>query len=576
MHARAYAHAWVSVDTETTGLHVWEGHRLRVLQIAVGDEVGVWDTWKDPEVLEIWRPVLEGRTGSPKVVYHNAKFDLAMLHAAGLKLPPWQQIEDTYLASVLLDNAAGPRPRQTLKALAERHLGRELPKELQKSDWSGEITQDQVDYAAADARATLDLANLLLPKLDAEELRQAYEIEVAVVPIITELGLRGVRIDPLMWAALAENAERANRQAKLELDRIAGLQSDSGTVNWGSWQQVLKLLQARGLQIFSTNEAALTEHAGDELVDALLTYRSTVKSVTTYGVSVLKALDEHERFHADYNQADTRTGRMTADIIHQMPRDGGYREAVKPVDGRVLIHADYSQLQVIIVADLAEARSMIEAFNNNVDIHTQTASLMAGIPLERVTPGERQSAKALNFGLLFGAGAATLQRSAARDYGVHWSEAEAQARRNRFFEAYPEIKTWHRKRPGVLYRPELDWPEREVDLPVDLISDSGRRRKGVEKYTEKHNSPVQMMEVDGVKCGLALLDERLKASGLDAQIVMIVHDEVDLEASEADAPAVKELVQQALEEGMNRWLQHTRARIDVDIWRDWKGPKKGA
>lgn len=566
VHARTRAfasRARVAVDTETTGLHAWHGAKIRLLQVA--PETEAYDLFKHPDILEIWRPLLEGH--GPNVVYHNAKFDLAMLRASGLHLPPWEKVDDTYLASVLLDNAAGPRPKQSLKALAQRYLNRDLPKEMQKSDWSAEqLTQEQVDYAKADAQATLDLADILIPQIDEQGLRKAYDIERAILPIIVELGLRGVRIDPQLWAPLAANAERNLARYEVALKGLAG-----EDFNPRSPSQIQKILEARGISIPSTSESYLQDHAGDPFVDALLGYREWTKGVTTYGVSVLKALDDDQRFHADYNQADTRTGRMTADIIHQMPRSGGYREAVRPIEGRVLLKADYSQLQVVIVADLAKAQSMIDAFNAKRDIHTETARLVLGS--SDVTPDQRQAAKALNFGLLFGAGAATLQRHAANTYGVHWTLEQAQAMRDKFFMAYPEIKAWHRNRPGVEYHPEMPWPDNQVDLPVDLASDSGRRRLGVSKYTEKHNSPVQMMEVDGVKCGLKLLDDRLKASGLDAQIVMVVHDEVDLEAAAEDAEAVRDITQQALEEGMNQWLLHTRAIIEVEIRRDWHGTK---
>jgi DNA polymerase-1 len=570
-HVRALrADARVAVDTETTGLHVWEGHRLRLLQVASADRVEVYDLWSEPDglkILEVWRPILEGRAGV-RVGYHNAKFDLTMLQAAGITLPPPQMIGDTYLASLLLDNASGPRPRQTLKALAARHLGRDLPKEMQKSDWSGTLSQEQVDYAAEDARATYELMGILEDRLETEGLRQVYETELAIVPIIVELGLRGVRIDPERWAPLAENAERKLAEYGVVLREIAQA-AGFADFNPRSPQQVQAVLKARGISIASTDESYLLEHAEDAFVSAMLGYRQWFKGVTTYGLSVLKALDDAERFHADYNQAETRTGRMTADIIHQMPKDGGYREAVRPIEGRCLIKADYTQLQVVIVADLSEATSMIETFNQGRDIHAETASRVLGVHPSQVTAHQRQAAKALNFGLLFGGGAATLQRH-AKGYGVDWSLAEAKAMRTRFFEEYPEIKRWHVNRPGVVRH---QWPEFDEDLPVDLCTDSGRRRLQVSKYTEKHNTPVQMMEVDGVKDGLKLLDDALKRRKLDAQIVMVVHDEVDIEASEADALEVAELAQECLEAGMNRWLKYARAVIDVDVYRDWHGTR---
>ena len=542
-----------SLDTETTGLRPWLGDRIRLVQIATTDEVQVIDIWAQTDALEILRPVLEG--GGPMIAMHNAKFDLAMLKKQGLAMPPRGKIFDTYLASLLLDNSAETRPKQSLKALAKRYLDRDLPKELAGSDWSAPIlTDEQFEYAAEDARTTYDLARLLEPLIDQEKLREAYEIELAVLPIIIDLHFTGVRIDPAMWLPLAAEADRQQTRAAADMTAL------TGEHNWASPPQVLKLLHERGIDIASTDESYLQEYASDPFVSALLRWREWNKGVTTYGMSVVKACDANDRFHAEYNQADTRTGRMTADIIHQVPRVGGYRQAVRPVEGRCLIKCDYAQLQLVIVAELADDRTMQQAFNDGAtDIHTQTASRVLGVPPDQVTKDQRQQAKALNFGLVFGAGASTLQMRAATTYGVQWTLEQATLLRDKFFYAYQGVRRWHRE------------PQHQGAEALDVRSASGRRRKAVKKFTQKVNSPVQMLEVDGVKTGLVLLEQAIRDAGLDAQIVMIVHDEVDLECPIEQAQQVADLAKECLEAGMNKWLKRTRARIDVDIYRDWAG-----
>ena len=486
---------------------------------------------------------------------HNAKFDLAMLKAHGLAMPPRGKIFDTYLASVLIDNSEAARPKESLKALAERYLGRDLPKEMQKSDWSAPIlTEEQIEYAAEDARTTYDLARLLEPLIDQEKLREAYEIELAVLPIIIDLHFTGARIDPAMWLPLAEEADRQQTRATADLAALAGEH------NWASPSQMLRLIHARGIDIPDTTESYLQDHASDPFVSALLRWREWNKGVTTYGISVIKACDENERFHAEYNQADTRTGRMTANIIQQVPRVGGYRQAVRPVDGRCLVKCDYKQLQLVIVADLADDRSMIQAFTDgDTDIHTLTASRVLGVPPDQVTKEQRQQAKALNFGLVFGSGAEGLRKTAARDYGVEWTLEQATLLRDKFFFTYPGVRRWHRE------------PQHQSTEPIEIRVPSGRRRKDVERFTRKVNSPVQMLEVDGVKCGLVLLDQAIRDAGRDARIVMLVHDEVDIECPIEQAEQVAALAKECLEAGMNRWLKRARATIDVDIYRDWAG-----
>lgn len=542
----------IGLDTETTGLYPWHGDKIRLLQIATPDEVQVIDTWAQTDTWQILRPILEGQ--GPVLAMHNAKFDLAMLHAQDIALPPRGKVFDTYLASLLLDNAEGQRPKQSLKALANRYLSRDLPKEMQKSDWSmDDLTDEQYEYAREDARATLDLARVLEPLIGQNKLTEAYEIELAVLSSIIGLHERGVRIDPNLWLPLAEHAQRERDKAELELEAIAGPH------NWASIPQLTQIIADRGIDIPNTTETYLQDYADDPFIKALLHWREWNKGVTTYGISVIKACTEDERFHAEYNQADTRTGRMTANIVQQVPRVGGYRQAIRPIDGRCLVKCDYAQLQLVIVADLADDRSMIQAFMNGIDIHTQTASRVMNVPFDEVTKEQRQWAKALNFGLIFGAGAETLRKSAQRDYGVHWTLDEATVLREKFFFTYPGIRSWHRR------------DEHQSTEPLDIRVPSGRRRLGVERFTRKLNSPVQMLEVDGVKCGLALLEERLQSSKLDASIVLLVHDEIDLEASIEDAQAVAELARECLEEGMNRWLKRARAKIDVEVYRDWAG-----
>lgn len=540
-------------DPERTALHPWHGARIRLLQVATADEVQVIDLFQQPDALEILKPVLEG--SGPVLAMHNAKFDLAMLRAHGVNIPPRGKVFDTYLASLLLDNSDKTRPKQSLKALAERYLGRDLPKELANSDWAQDtLTDEQMAYAAEDARATYDLARILQPLVAEHKLTEAYEIELAVLPTIIGLHERGVRIDPALWLPLAEVAQRERDRAEAELEAVAGKH------NWASWQQVQRILIERGIDIPSTAESYLQDHADDAFVKALLHYREWNKGVTTYGVSVVKACTADERFHAEYNQADTRTGRMTADVVHQMPRVGGYREAVRPVDGRCLVKCDYSQLQLVIVADLADDRSMIQAFQSGIDIHAQTASLVFGGTVEQVSKDQRQQAKALNFGLVFGGGAEKLQKVAVQ-YGVHWTLEDATLLRDKFFRAYPGLRRWHRE------------PQHQSAEPLDIRSKSGRRRRSVERFTQKVNTPVQMLEVDGVKSGLVVLEERIAELGLDAQIVLIVHDEIDLECPINQAQQVADLAYECLTEAMNRWLKRARATIDVSIQRDWAGTK---
>jgi DNA polymerase-1 len=225
-------------------------------------------------------------------------------------------------------------------------------------------------------------------------------------------------------------------------------------------------------------------------------------------------------------------------------------------EGRVLIKADYSQIELRIVAKLAGERNMIAAYQRGDDLHTLTARLLLG--KQDVTKADRQIAKAVNFGLLYGMGAPKLQQHARAMYGVELTPEVAKRYRAAFFGAYPGLRRWH-SRTG-----------QTGEQAVDTRTLGGRRRLGVTHFTEKLNTPVQGTGADGLKAALALLWQR-RAQCPGAVPVLAVHDEIVVECDAGQANAAAAWLKQAMLDGMAPLVAPVPVEVEVTVARTWGG-----
>src|SRR5262249_9721606 len=253
---------------------------------------------------------------------------------------------------------------------------------------------------------------------------------------------------------------------------------------------------------------------------------------STYGADWLRHAPAG-RIHAGWRQLGANSGRMacTKPNLQNLPRDQRYRRCFVARPGHVLVKADYSQIELRIAAKLAGEERMIAAYRAGQDLHTLTASQILG--KAEVTRADRQLAKAVNFGLLYGMGARGFRVYARSHYGVELSEAQARQYRQAFFDAYPGLARWHR-RVG-----------RSGGHPVEPRTLAGRRRLGVVRFNDKLNCPVQGTGADGLKRALALLWERRRECP-GAVPVLVVHDEIVVECDAAQAPAAAGWLKRAL------------------------------
>jgi DNA polymerase-1 len=523
--AGALNRAWlVGVDVETTGLDP-RADRVRLLQLSL-DTVGGGRFIYIIDAIQVDpSPLWEG-LAEKMLVIHNAAFDLAFLARLGFR--PGGKVYDTMLLAQLL--AAGTADRVTLAACCGRYLGISLDKAHQRDDWTGPLTDAQLAYAAADVNVLAPLLTALTDKISAEGLSHAAMTEQRCLPAVLWMAGNGVAVDRDAWQALAHGVDEESGRLCEQLDAIApprpGARDGGPAWNWNSQPQVLEALRLAGCRVNDTRDETLAA-VDHSLAQLLRRYREKRTLGGTYGAAWLKYVAADGRVYADWHQCGAKTGRMSSGKpnLQNLPRDAAYRGCFAAPVGRVLVKADYSQIELRIAAKVANEQRMIEAYRLGDDLHTLTARQLTG--RKEVSKEERQLAKPINFGLIYGLGADSLMRTARWDYGVEMSKAHADRYRRRFFAAWPGIARWHQQ-----------LKRQQAGGVTETRTLTGRRMIVKPDYWHggRANYIVQGTGGDGIKLALALLWER-RDQCPGAFPVLAVHDEivVECDADQADA-----------------------------------------
>jgi DNA polymerase I-like protein with 3'-5' exonuclease and polymerase domains len=323
--------------------------------------------------------------------------------------------------------------------------------------------------------------------------------------------------------------------------------------NWDSPEQVQKALALAGCDVDSTRDGVLAA-VDHPLARLLRDHRDARKRETTYGEAWLDHLAADGRVYPRWVQLGANSGRMacSAPNMQNLPR-GDYRKCVAAPPGRVLVKADYSQIELRIAAKVSGDRALMAAYERGEDLHTLTARQVLGIA--EVTKEHRQLAKALNFGLLYGMGAKGFRNYARSHYGLELTEEQAEGYRQAFFRAYPGLRRWHRSMG---------------DGPVNTRTLAGRRVLGVQQFNEKLNLPVQGTGADGLKAALGLLWQR-RHEVPGAVPVLAVHDEVVVECPEGDASRTASWLKAAMLDGMAPLVAPVPVEVEVKVGRTWGG-----
>ncbi|MFV0389692.1 MAG: DNA polymerase [Pyrinomonadaceae bacterium] len=561
-------------DTETTELDPFDGS-LRLVQFSNGSETIVIDLLPfaqrgDLRTLEELAPLRELiESTTPLKVAHNAKFDAKWVyHHLGAKLGG---VFDTYLASQLI--AAGETDRRHgLADVANFFLGTELDKSEQVSDWSAEeLSHSQIEYAAKDAATMVPLFEKINESLFENELVAVAKIENECVTPIAVMEQNGFYLDADLWRAQIAKTEDARTQIGFQLQEMlsAGVAQASlfgvAEINLNSQIQVRDALQNLGVPIVdSTNSWKLQPLAKEyPVIEKLIEYRHIAKAVSGFGENYLEFIrPETGRIHADFRQIGAPSGRLSCSKpnIQQIPHDSVYRSCFRAETGKKLIVADYSQIELRILAEFSGDESFIKAFESGEDFHAATAAQVFGIDAKDVTADQRTFAKRLNFGVVYGIGA---QRFATMT-GV--TEREAEDILRRYFATYSGLDEWLRNagNNAVNRRQTRTASGRLVKFRFD---ETDRAAVAATKRYGK-NVPIQGTSADILKRALFLIDKLI--SGSSAKLVNNIHDEVVVEVEATEAERTAQGIETAMKNSAEEFVKKVPIRVDVKISDSWE------
>ncbi len=506
---------------------------------------------------------------------HNLKFDMHVLRNHGMEVSG--RLYDTMLAHYVLDPAA----RHGMDPLAREYLGYDpiSIKALIGERGKDQLTMDQVDvklvaeYAAEDADVTLQLHDKLAPLVKEAGAEPALEkCENELIPVLLDMEFEGVRINT---RALEEySVELADEIASIER-RIFELSGQK--FNVASNQQLgrvlfdeLKLTSGGKTPTgqYSTSEDVLLSIAREHpVVNEVLEYRTCTKLKSTYVDKLPKCIDPRTgHIHTSFNQALTETGRLSSDnpnlqnIPIRTERGKRIRAAFVPSEeGRVLISADYSQIELRMMASFSGDESMIAAFENDADIHTETASRVYGLPPAEVTREMRSDCKMVNFGIIYGISAFGL----AQRLGTTRSRADELIKT--YFELYPGVKRYMeetvRDAREKGYVSTLMGRRRPLR---DINSRNATLRSGAERIAI--NTPIQGSAADLIKLAMVAVHDELAKRKLKTKLVLQVHDELVLDSPRGELEEVPEIVKRCMTEVMKLKVP---LKADVGFGDNW-------
>jgi DNA polymerase-1 len=571
-------HTVLGLDTETTALDPYAGN-LRLIQLASPDGVRIFDLKKitdgnNGDVSQrqaLLAPLGELLAGArPVKVAHNAKFDAKWIKKhLGVELGG---LFDTLLASQII-SAGDTEERHGLEAVTSRYLNETIDKAAQLSDWSGELSVAQLEYAARDAAVLLPLREKMIERLKADDLIRCASLEFDCVMPVASLELAGFYIDPARWREQMAIVGKTRARLAEELQEMLAIGTAQGLlfsgarvdINLDSHTQLTTALKNLGVPVpDSTRNWKLQPLAADYPVIAkLLEYRTVQKAMTSYGENILQEINPAtHRIHADFKQIGAPTGRMacTNPNIQQVPHSIEYRRCFRAPEGRKLIISDYSQIELRILADFTGDQGFIEAFNSGADLHRVTAAQVFNIPLDAVTAEQRSFAKRLNFGVVYGIGA---QRFAMMT-GLKLTEAEDILRR--YFATYRALDQWLRAAALQAVR-ERTAPRTVAGRLARFRFDSEDRQAVSLAQRNGKNSPIQGSSADIIKRALRLLHEELRAT--NASVVNVVHDEIVVEADASEAPQVGKAVERAMCAAGEEYVKRVPVKVETEIADEW-------
>jgi DNA polymerase-1 len=501
-------------------------------------------------------------------IAHNAKFDTKWVrHHLGVEVGG---VYDTYLASLLIAAGEGER-RHGLADVVQFFLGRTLDKTEQVSDWgAAELSASQIEYAAKDAAIMPEVRAKLDERIAVDGLERVLQLENECVMPIAEMELNGVYLDAERWREQLAKVTKAQARYADELQDMlsAGVAQASlfgrAEINLDSLPQVTDALVGLGVPVPETTRAWQLQPLAEKypVVAKLLEYRGVAKAASSFGENILEFIEPATgRIHADFRQIGAPTGRFSCSgpNLQQIPHEEEYRRCFRAPEGRKLVIADYSQIELRILADLSEDKNFIDAFVSGVDFHAGTAAQIFGIRPEDVSAEQRSFAKRLNFGVVYGLGASRF----AMMTGLSLTDAENTMRR--YFATYPRMDEWLRMRAKEVLTERLARTASGRMARINFVDGDNSSIGAAQRYAK--NMPIQGTSADILKRALRLLHDDIRETS--AQLVNIVHDEIVVECDAADADATARILESAMTRAGEQFVRSVPIKADVRISDEW-------
>ena len=572
----------IAIDTETTGLDYMDADLVGVslsyepgkaFYIPFGHEKQDVPQLKEKVVINKLKPFLE--KAKDKIIGQNIKFDRNILARYGIKIDSIKN--DTMMMSYVLDASA---TRHNLDALSSYYLDYKTSTfEEVAGKGVKQVTFDKVpldlatDYAAEDADITLRLYETLEPKLNAIKPLQKLieEIEIPLIEVLSDMEQNGTQLNSKILASQSKDLESRIKKLEKLAYEIAGEE-----FNLGSTKQLREIFfEKLNYRIIkktpggqpSTDEKVLQELAEEyELPKVLLEHRTLSKLKSTYTDKLPSQISSNTgKVHTSFHQAVTTTGRLSSSDpnLQNIPirtEDGRrIRQAFEATKGNKIISADYSQIELRVMAHLSKDEGLLEAFNQGEDIHAKTASEVFDVSLEEVTPDLRRNAKAINFGLIYGISAFGL----GKQLGINRNLAAEYM--GMYFEKYPGVKAYMESTKD--FARDSGYIEtlfgRRLYLR-DINASNAIRRQASERVAI--NAPVQGSAADIMKIAMINAHSALKKSKLKAKLTLQVHDELIVDSPKGETEKVVKLLTKSMQDAVNLDVP---LEVDIGIGNNW-------
>jgi DNA polymerase I-like protein with 3'-5' exonuclease and polymerase domains len=540
----------VGVDIETDGLDP-RTNSIVTIQFATDDDNYVVDVSKIKNCSDRVSEALF--SGGPTKLFHNSKFDLSFFGN-----PDCTPLFDTFLAERLI--TAGFKEKASLEVICKKYLNIDVDKSQQTSFKCGaEFTGDQIRYAALDAAVLLPIYEIQKKKLADEGLVETALLEFSIVPDLVRIERKGMLLDRDYLRKLEIELNDRRHKTETELKQYSDINSNSPV-------QVKDVLNDLGFQVKSTGIEVLQTIA-HPFAEKLVEYRKISKEISSF----INALPKHihpvtGRIHPEFFQLGANTGRFTCSKpnLQQIPKEQKWRDLFISPDGYKIITADYSQIELRILAEFSQDMTFLEAFRAGQDLHAKTAADIFGVAIDKITKEQRNVAKTINFGICYGMGASGLSKR------LRISFQKAEKFINAYFRAYPQVKSTLQnlgiKTVKQGYSKTPLGRKRFFKSADSFSAQKSLERKG-------RNMPIQGTSADILKKAIYQISNDLRE--LDAAIINLVHDEIVIECRENIADKVATIVEQNMIGAGQYFIKSIPVVVEIvidDKWRKYSEP----